>query len=882
MKKTALLASAALIALTAPATSANTIGAVSALNQDVDGTPPEADTRLLVLGDGVFQNERIESSPIGSGQFLFLDQTSLTIAKESVLVLDKYVYDPETRSGEFSMSMTRGVLRFVGGRITKGTDAVITTPTATIGIRGGMAIIIVEEDGTTRVMHIAGDYTRVTSLGSDEIIINRSNGVGEARPGGGVEYLGVADRELITSTSRALTGRGEAGERVEPQEADIAQSGLPEANSARKGASQEQPISTRGALTRDTSTEDEEPDGFTRTEEEITTTIALVGLPDEVDPGIGVLLPGVFGAASFAGSDVPGVVTGDGPAFAFTQVFEGSRIGVTADDEVFIIPTSEGFFSFTAPDGASPVGGISGSGFFDSDAEFTFAVFETAGQQAGAFLTGRAAGPLANADAGTRTARFYGISDDLFTGNGAAFTPGILSGFSGEGQSDLILLSNTSGAAIGGNARALSTYLSIDGTGVNQTSGFGVLTADVIGAEGGTLAFADSFEGSFDEGDGGATRVTTTVATAEDGFGNSAFGTDANYFALTSSRDFGDDPNPGRAIAGNGVVTLFGSNNVAGLDAVASFDSSEGTTLSGGYASATGRDLGTGQRFAGSSSGPTGASGSVVTGSNTATMTITLDQTFAGALNFEAPALQSLTVTYGGGDGRSGAISETEFAARQATAGTFLANGVEGANVQDGQGGQGAFRGALASAALAGNGGIFPAGISPTSSVLTWGWWGGDFRTAASPDPGSAIDDQRIHLGAWVAGDLTGSANLPLQGVATYEGFAVVSAIQDGVSFTDGAGYGLTYDFAERLGTATFTDLLGANAEIAVSEASFGNDYQGTAGIVIGGREGLIGVDGAFFNGPGGAADGTAGAVNFATNDGTIAGSGVFVGDRLN
>ena len=64
---------------------------------------------------------------------LFLDQTSLTVSPNSEIVLDKYVYDPEAQTGEIGVSVARGVLRLIGGRITKKTDGVIKTPTATIG-----------------------------------------------------------------------------------------------------------------------------------------------------------------------------------------------------------------------------------------------------------------------------------------------------------------------------------------------------------------------------------------------------------------------------------------------------------------------------------------------------------------------------------------------------------------------------------------------------------------------------------------------------------------------------------------------------------------------------------------------------------------------------
>ena len=84
------------------------------------------------------------------GQLLFVDQTTLTIAPNSEVVLDKFVFDPDRGTGEIAISLTKGALRFIGGKISKNTDAVINTPSATIGIRGGLAVI-----------EIIGDSVRV-------------------------------------------------------------------------------------------------------------------------------------------------------------------------------------------------------------------------------------------------------------------------------------------------------------------------------------------------------------------------------------------------------------------------------------------------------------------------------------------------------------------------------------------------------------------------------------------------------------------------------------------------------------------------------------------------------------------------------------------------
>lgn len=147
---------AAFIATSALA-NAKEIGVVASLNPSIDGTPPGQATRPLAVGVDVIANERIVSTANGRGQLLFEDQTTLTIAPNSELVLDSFVYDPNQDTGEIALTLGKGALRFIGGRITKKTDAVIRTPTATIGVRGGIILAELLAKGV-RVIFLAGEY----------------------------------------------------------------------------------------------------------------------------------------------------------------------------------------------------------------------------------------------------------------------------------------------------------------------------------------------------------------------------------------------------------------------------------------------------------------------------------------------------------------------------------------------------------------------------------------------------------------------------------------------------------------------------------------------------------------------------------------------------
>ena len=156
---------ALLPALLAAVPAAANVGRTTAVVQQARGTPPRQTTRVLVPKLDLFENERIQTDDRGVTQILFRDGTHLTVGPNSDLVIDRFVYDPDTSAGELAAELGRGVLRFVGGQISKRGRAAITTPVAVIGVRGGIAVVEHDEAGGTNAVLLFGSEMTVEGLG---------------------------------------------------------------------------------------------------------------------------------------------------------------------------------------------------------------------------------------------------------------------------------------------------------------------------------------------------------------------------------------------------------------------------------------------------------------------------------------------------------------------------------------------------------------------------------------------------------------------------------------------------------------------------------------------------------------------------------------------
>jgi len=63
------------------------------------GLPPGGTQRVLRVGIDMNADEKVTTKADDRAHLVFLDGTSLTIGPDSEVVIDKYVYDPEKKTG---------------------------------------------------------------------------------------------------------------------------------------------------------------------------------------------------------------------------------------------------------------------------------------------------------------------------------------------------------------------------------------------------------------------------------------------------------------------------------------------------------------------------------------------------------------------------------------------------------------------------------------------------------------------------------------------------------------------------------------------------------------------------------------------------------------
>jgi hypothetical protein len=107
-----LLGATVLALLTATEAVAN-VGVISVAEGEPLGKPPAEAERILRLGIDVQTGETITTQANDRTHVVFLDGTSLTVGPNARLVIDKFVYDPNTKTGE--MSLNAALRLWLGG-----------------------------------------------------------------------------------------------------------------------------------------------------------------------------------------------------------------------------------------------------------------------------------------------------------------------------------------------------------------------------------------------------------------------------------------------------------------------------------------------------------------------------------------------------------------------------------------------------------------------------------------------------------------------------------------------------------------------------------------------------------------------------------------------
>ena len=126
----------------------------------------------LNVGDFIYLNDLVEVGEYNVG-ITFKDDTALSLESGARMIIDDFVYDPDTPTeGSMNANVLGGGFSFVSGNVAKvGADAMtVTTPVLTIGVRGtqvaGRAnqdgedneiILLPNEDGTVGQIMVSND-----------------------------------------------------------------------------------------------------------------------------------------------------------------------------------------------------------------------------------------------------------------------------------------------------------------------------------------------------------------------------------------------------------------------------------------------------------------------------------------------------------------------------------------------------------------------------------------------------------------------------------------------------------------------------------------------------------------------------------------------------
>lgn len=127
---------------------AGNVGAMQRVHQTVYGTKPNSQPLAKHQGDGVVFQENIETWDNSGALLHFIDDSRLTMGPKSKVLVDEFVFNPTSTTGNALIKISAGTLRWVTGSMPKG-KTVIKTPTATLTLRGTDVLVHVHPDGTT-------------------------------------------------------------------------------------------------------------------------------------------------------------------------------------------------------------------------------------------------------------------------------------------------------------------------------------------------------------------------------------------------------------------------------------------------------------------------------------------------------------------------------------------------------------------------------------------------------------------------------------------------------------------------------------------------------------------------------------------------------------
>jgi hypothetical protein len=123
------------------------IGNVATLTGSATVTRNNASTPLK-LKDDVFLNDVLQTSANSTLGVTFNDATTFNLTANARITVDSFVYEDGGKANAALFNVAKGTVAFVAAAVAKSGDMKISTPTATLGIRGTTGLVEVPEGAT--------------------------------------------------------------------------------------------------------------------------------------------------------------------------------------------------------------------------------------------------------------------------------------------------------------------------------------------------------------------------------------------------------------------------------------------------------------------------------------------------------------------------------------------------------------------------------------------------------------------------------------------------------------------------------------------------------------------------------------------------------------
>jgi hypothetical protein len=132
---------------TQPAASDEPIGNVATLTGTASVTRNNQSAVPLKLKDDIYLNDVLQTSVSSTLGVTFNDETTFNLTANASITVDDYIYQDGGKQNSALFDVTKGTVAFVASAVAKTGNMKITTPTATLGIRGTTGLVEVNGAG---------------------------------------------------------------------------------------------------------------------------------------------------------------------------------------------------------------------------------------------------------------------------------------------------------------------------------------------------------------------------------------------------------------------------------------------------------------------------------------------------------------------------------------------------------------------------------------------------------------------------------------------------------------------------------------------------------------------------------------------------------------